>query len=399
MAAGKVVYDNRKEIGQVAAKTAKAAGTVVGLAGYGVYKAGEWGVKKVVEHRQAIGGAAVGTATGVGQAVADTSGHFTARNKKLKPLIERLNAQSAEYRDRVNVLYRRLETIPSGVSRRAVLIDSIAVGGATLADYASFAVDVPENVERAYQIAYPGLAAKGNFADAVRRMQDSTELQGLASGVKGKLFEIEYVDYLNDNNLPDGYTASLVGSATQPGWDIQVLGPSGHLKDVIQAKATDSANYVHEALQRYPHIDVVTTSEVHGQLLMQGLSDHVTDSGISDVGLEHIVNGASDSATLAMDWMPSSLSLALIAFSAYSQKGLDEYEKSRNFGERASKSYLSYLAGGALAVATHAWWLGVIGGMGSRFLVGAGREKRKQLASLNQLIRANDQVLARLRNM
>lgn len=49
-------------------------------------------------------------------------------------------------------------------------------------------------------------------------------------------------------------------------------------------------------------------------------------------------------------------------------------------------------------MATNTWWLGVIGGMGTRFLIGAGRRKREQLASIKQLIETNDHVLRRLPN-
>ncbi|PIQ13771.1 MAG: hypothetical protein CO125_11440 [Hydrogenophilales bacterium CG_4_9_14_3_um_filter_59_35] len=393
----KAVYNHREGIGQVVGKTAKVAGTAAAIVGYGGYKAAEWGVKKVVDHRHEIGGAVYGAASGTSAAIADASGHVFAREDRIKPLVERLAEQSAEYRECVSVLYRRLENIPPRVSKRDVYLDTLTVGGETLASYAAFAVAVPEDVERAYQLAYPGLAANADFAETVRRMSSPDELQGLASGVKGKLFEIEYADYLNAGNLPTGYQAELATSATQPGWDIQILGPDGHMKDVIQLKATDSIDYVREALDRYPHIDVVTTSEVQGQLLMRGLSEHVTNSGISDSALQQVISDTTDGAALQFDWMPSALSLALIAFTAYSKDGLDAYEKSRNFGERASKTYLAYLAGGALAVATNTWWLGVLGGMGTRFIIESGKAKRERLASLQILIRANNQTLARIR--
>ena len=397
VATAKTVYNHREQIGQAVSKTGKVAGTTLAVVGYGGYKAAEWSVKKVVDHRQEIGGAVYGAAIGTTNAIADASGHVFARKELLKPLIERLTEQSAEYRKRISALYQRLDNTHSQTSKRDVMLDTLSVGGATLASYAAFAVTVPENVERAYQLAYPGLAAHADFAEEVRRMNNPEELHGLASGVKGKLFEIEYADYLNSDNLPAGYHAELATSATQPGWDIQILGPDGHLKEVIQLKATDSVDYVREALVRYPHIDVVTTSEVQGQLVMQGFSDHVIDSGISDSALQQAVSNATEDASLHFNWMPSSLSLALIAFTAYSQEGLNAYEKSRNFGERASKSYLAYLAGGALAVATNTWWLGVLGGMGTRLVIGAGKAKRERLASLMTLIRANDQTLARLR--
>ena len=48
-----------------------------------------------------------------------------------------------------------------------------------------------------------------------------------------------------------------------------------------------------------------------------------------------------------MDWTPSVIAVALIAFSAYNEKGLSDYKKSKNFGERSVKAYLCFILGGA----------------------------------------------------
>lgn len=224
-------------------------------------------------------------------------------------------------------------------------------------------------------------------------------MRGFVSGVKGKLFELRYVDHLNDGNLPKGFTAEIAQSPVNPGWDIAIMGPDGATKDTIQAKATESVAYVKEALKEHPQIDVVTTSEVYSQLLMQGLAEGVINSGVTEDGLGVIVEGSVDDVTMTIDWVPSVVPLALIAFSTYNEEALSEYEQSRRFGERASKSYLAYLAGGTIAVATQTWWIGVIGGMGSRMLLGAGRRKRNRLSHLTQLVKSNEQVLGRLEKL
>ena len=153
-----------------------------------------------------------------------------------------------------------------------------------------------------------------------------------------------------------------------------------------------------EALDRYPNIDVVTTDEVYSQLLMAGYGDHVTASGITEHALHGAVQSATDAAATHFSFAPSIISLAVIAFSSYTQEGLDEYQRSKNFGERSTRSYLAYLAGGVVAVATGTWWIGVIGGVGSRLLLGRGRTKREQLRALKELVQANDRVLHRLRD-
>lgn len=71
---------------------------------------------------------------------------------------------------------------------------------------------------------------------------DDAELTGIVNGIKGKLFELRYVDYLNDGHIPDGYQAILAESATNPGWDIAVLGADDSVAEEIQLKATDSVS-------------------------------------------------------------------------------------------------------------------------------------------------------------
>ena len=396
VAIGKTTYAHREQIGQAAGAMTRVAGTAIGVVGYGAYKATAWAARQVVDHRQAIGGAVVGAARGLGHAAADANAHMYARDAVIEPLVDQIKRQSAEYQRQIRRIYGRLYSTDPRVCRRDVLLDSLVIGGNTLATYSGFLVSVPPEVARAYELAYPDLAAQRTFIEEVRVL-DGSQLPGLVSGVKGKLFEIEYVDYLNDGHLPAGYHAALARSATQPGWDIEILGPDGKMREVIQTKAAESVDYVKDALERYPHIDVVTTDEVHGQLVMQGYGDQLISSGISEDSLQSAVQAATDDAALQFSWTPSIVSLALIAFSAYSKEGLDAYTKSKNFGERSAKSYIAYLAGGAVAIATGTWWLGMIGGLGSRLLLGRGHTKRERLKSLGNLVEGNERVLERLR--
>lgn len=396
VAVGNTVYSHREQIGKATAKVAKGAAVTVGIAGYGAYQSGKWITEKVVQHRREIGGVAVGTAKGAAGTVADAAAYVYARESAVQPIIERIRAQSTEYQQQLHRVYGRIDAAPLRVRKRDVVLDSLVVGGNTLASYANDSVKVPPDVERAYQLAYPDLASHHTFAEEVRSLS-SSELEGFVSGVKGKLFELEYVEYLNDGHLPSGYHAVLAQSATQPGWDIAITGPDGHMKDVIQAKATDSVEYVKTALEKYPHIDVVTTEEVHSQLVMQGFGDNVIDSHIAESAIHGAVQGATDAAAVHFSWTPSVISLALIAFSAYSKDGLDAYEKSKSFGERSVRSYVAYLAGGAVAVASGLWWLGMIGGIGSRLILGRGNSKRERLDMLKDVVKTNEKVLARLR--
>lgn len=201
--------------------------------------------------------------------------------------------------------------------------DMLVVGGVSLAEAIRDPSKVPPEVERAFELAYPNLTAHGEtFAVAASRMS-AADLPGLVSGVKGKLFELELVDHLNHGGLPDGQHAELAASANQAGWDIRVTDEHGHVVDLIQAKATESASYVQAALEKYPDIHVTTTTEVQAQLTALGVSEDMHDSGISEHVLEAKVMAAAQGGhgLDAGDLVPSTVALAAIALSAFTGSG------------------------------------------------------------------------------
>ena len=285
---------------------------------------------------------------------------------------------------------QRMQAIESAQKRRRKdeLLDLLVVAGVTLSQVLREPADVPENVQQAFALAYPGLAQTETFSDAVARMS-SDELVGLVSGVKGKLFELELVDHLNSGGLPDGYHAEIAGSATQPGWDIRVLDENGRVSELLQAKATESAQYVQEALQRYPDIDVTTTTEVHAQLVALGLAENVQNSGISEAVLQAKVEAAaaqSDAIFAASDLVPSSIGLAVIALSVFMKKDASLREKGEQFGQRSAKAGVSAGVGNALMVASQTWWLALIGGVATSWLAGRGLGKREQYEALKSAL-------------
>jgi len=267
--------------------------------------------------------------------------------------------------------------------RRDELLDLLIVGGMTLAQALRNPSAIPAAIEKAFHLAYPGLPSTETFQDAVGRMSGD-QLVGLASGVKGKLFELELLDHLNSGGLPDGFHAELAQSATQPGWDIEVLDEHGHVSDLLQAKATESVAYVKEALTRYPDIDVTSTTEVHAQLVALGLAEHVHNSGISEAVLQAKLDAAIHAGhTLdASGLMPSTVGLAVIAMSVFMNKETNLREKGLAMGDRSTKASVTGVVGKAAMIVTHTWWIGLIAGVGSRWLVGHGGNKREQYEAL-----------------
>ena len=335
----------------------------------------------------AIGGATgsaimglFGTVSGAVDSVAISERHFD-------DLRQRLNRASLAYKLGADETNRRISEAQLS-RRKRDLLDLLVIGGVTLSDIVADPASTPADVERAFELAYPGLAGAGeHFSDVVDRVP-ADDLLGLVSGVKGKLFELQLVDHLNADILTDGQHAVLATSATQPGWDIQILDGHGHLIDVLQAKATESVGYVREALERYPDIDVSTTSEVYSQLMAHGIAGHISDSGISEHALQQHVEAAihAEQHFDISDIGPSSLGLAVIGLSAFMDKSLTLEERGVEFGDRAAKASVTGAAAKAALLTTNTWWLALIVGVGSRMLTSVGGNKRQRYEALEQAV-------------
>lgn len=355
------------------------------------YKDVKFTAKKLYEHRREITGAGIGVVRGTAELAKDAYGN-TIREKDFVEQLNILKRQSEQYQYFTSRYYGEKE---KSVKSRQILMDSLMIGADFTGQYA-FVESVPIEVQQAYELAYPRLAESQLLIETVNGMSNE-QLEGLAVGIKGKLFELKYADYLNNGHLPDGYTAKLAESATNPGWDIAIVDDNGVISQELQLKATDSLDYIQKAFEKYPHIDIVTTDEVYSHLAMQGFSEHVINSGIDDQILTDIVNSSLEDATVSFDWMPSVIPFALIAYSVCRKDNLTNFQKGKLFGERSTKSYVAYLAGGAIAVATHTWWLGLFASFGSRALLGMGRNKWEKLKELKQFVANNEVVLRKMK--
>ena len=330
----------------------------------------------------AVGGALGGVVRGAAEITSNAVDAAALPASSIDAMRSELRTLGQVEMQRAELLMGKIESAKRG-RRKDELLDLLVVGGLTLRQVIRNPASVPPEIERAFDLAYPGLTQTESFSDAVNRMS-SDELTGLVSGVKGKLFEIELVDHLNTGGLPDGFHAAMAQSATQPGWDIQITDSNGHVSELLQAKATESANYVQDALERYPNIDVTTTSEVHGQLVAMGLAQDVHNSGISEAVLQAKVEAATHGGAAfdASDLVPSSIGLAVIALSVFMNKDGSLREKGAAFGTRSAKAGVSSAVGKLAMVATQTWWLGLIAGVGSSWLASRGHGKREQYEAL-----------------
>jgi len=171
-------------------------------------------------------------------------------------------------------------------------LDATVIGGYGLHDILDGKVresEIPPLVLKAFHLQYPHV---GNFVDFVHDHKGDTALVGIINGIKGKAFELEYVEYLNHGHLPPGAFAELAHSPTQEGWDIAIHDSHGQIIDHLQLKATDSLSYIQDAIAHHPEIDVVGTHEIFQHLHDPKILSHLIDSGISNAHLEDVASDA-----------------------------------------------------------------------------------------------------------
>ena len=368
-------------------KLLRNTGLFAAAVGVTAAKTVKWSAKKVWDHKEEIAGGIAGGVKGVYHIGQDVYG-ATIKCSGFEKRLIKLREQSEEYAGLCAKLGEKL-------SRKEMLLDSLGISTSVIHSY--YHIDyIPEEVEKAYIAAYPIKSQTESLKDIIEDA-DADELSGLISGVKGKLFEMRYADFLNDGHLPDGYEAVLAESAVNPGWDIAIVDDDGFVVDELQMKATDSVDYVKAALEKYPDIDIVTTEEVYNSLVMREFADNVVNSGISNEELTSVVTEAFESDSVDMDWGLPVIPMLLIGYSVYKKENLSAFQKGSEFGDRYIQSYISYIAGGALAVVTNTWWIGLIASIGTKVFCKFGRLNFSKAKSLDNTIGLNEKILKRMR--
>lgn len=129
----------------------------------------------------------------------------------------------------------------------------------------SFLEDNPD-ISEAISKAYPNLVASEIEFDT------EEQLMGFINGVKGKLFEINVAEKLNngervgDLELADGQFIELSNLPNQEGYDLMIYNDDGSVEEFYQLKATDSLSYVKQTIEDNPDYEIITTSEVADEI-------------------------------------------------------------------------------------------------------------------------------------
>jgi hypothetical protein len=282
-------------------------------------------------------------------------------------------------------------------------IDAAVVGGLELKDIIAGKVAesrIPDDVVRAFREQYPNMS--GGFVATVRRLSGHPEqLRGLISGVKGKLFEDQYVSWLDHGHLPAGYHAELAHHANNPGWDILIRNSHGHVDKLLQLKATESADYVRHALDAHPRIDVVTTHEVFDRLSDHRSNlAHLIDSGIRNATLSgHAAIAAehADAAHLAFHVPLLAVGVAIVMELQRYRTGRQSLSQAiQEMSKRSLMALTATTVGWVVAGATGKTILGLPAAVLTRMAVGSMASNFQTRAILMQGIEQVKQSSARL---
>lgn len=281
-------------------------------------------------------------------------------------------------------------------------VDAAMIGSLSVADVLAGKIsesEIPPEVIESYHLQYPN---QDGFVEGVRSLHGDPEaLRGLISGVKGKLFEIKFLDHLNDGGLPAGWTAELASSANQPGWDVLIRDADGTIHSEVQLKATQSVEYVREALERYPDFEIGVTHEVYTQLAADpALAPMVFDSGESLGTLDHVVSASVDEAAIHFGLLSVEIAVAFAVvqnFLAYRNGRTTLLKALKNVGVRGVLVLIARGAAFGAATATGAPLVAVPVAAGVRILCGRvmrNLDRRREFASR---IAAMNESISRLR--
>ena len=146
--------------------------------------------------------------------------------------------------------------------------------------------------------------------------------QGQINNIKGKYFETLVRDRLNDGEalgelqLEPDQIARLATSASQKGWDLEIIDEDGEAVELLQLKATESMSYVKDALKNHPDYRIVVPSEMdstsheiigtdvsHADLIAEAAEDNVLQQ--FEEQTEGILQHVADVSTeFALDVVP-----------------------------------------------------------------------------------------------
>jgi len=179
-------------------------------------------------------------------------------------------------------------------------------------------INVDDDLIRAYETAYPGLALDSSLYEHYLRVAETGDasLTGFISGLKGKLAEFHAKDILEQNGYTD---VEIAASATQSVWDISAVDNAGETVTFqVKTGAEGYASAVRETIESNPDIEFLVSSEIYANISDSSPQyvDRLTDIGEDYAHIEGIDEGLDTlRANMGMD-LPDGIAEALPAAAA-----------------------------------------------------------------------------------
>lgn len=136
--------------------------------------------------------------------------------------------------------------------------------------YAFNHFNIDDSIAEGFASQYPNLAENQSLYEALMAKggadMSGETLTGFISGIKGKVYEMQLTDSLNEQY--DGWEFAISENATQPIWDIRGVSADGE-EMLIQAKmgAVDYASEVHGKMLENPDVLFATSIEIQEKIL------------------------------------------------------------------------------------------------------------------------------------
>ena len=231
------------------------------------------------------------------------------------------------------------------------IASGVSVNSIFNSDGISYSSITPQ-MEEAFNMQFPNL----KLTDLEN--YDSTQMQGIVNGWKGKLFEVNLRDKLNNGENIGGIqleidqTAYLAESPTNPGFDLTIENDAGFIVEELQIKATNSVSYIKETIEKYPDYDIITTDEIANNFSPEYITNidgvDLINSGVSNEELTQTIEEVvvTDNSIGLLEFSP--LLVAIIINGRKYLIGKYSLEKAvSEFVQDSSKSAMA-VAGGSL---------------------------------------------------
>jgi len=267
------------------------------------------------------------------------------------------------------------ERLLGNKSSARLCLDLAYLGGQSLADILAGRVtdnDLDPKILKAYHLQYPDLSNHESLVDEIRKLShDPERLRGLVSGLKGKVFEVDYHDYLDNGHLHSGFHAELSAKSNEPGVDMFIRDTHGNVVAAEQLKTSETSSgvikEVHEHLQRYPqyNIVVIPKDQMH-DALAAGLGGHVIAGNDTQAHLDHLTQSTIEHAEASGHLHLPAIGLCLLAGEAVILLYHGKPIQTQHFLKRGAKITAASLAAQICVHITSMSWLAIPVALGVR---------------------------------